>query len=318
RLVEAAQVESVTYSRRTIGAYSLSTVPVWRVGQVESAQAFRRPVGPDYLHVLGLAPVAGRGIGDVDGRGAPRTGVISQRLATTLWPGESPLGHTLLVGEQREAVEIVGIAPDALYDGPSHHRSPQFVFLAEQQLAGAVSTDPIFYIRYRASLDLVAPEVGKAIAEIDPNLPIVAMSTMQARLDTVTELERMVGTLLMFFAAASLVIASLGQYAISAFNMRRRTRDFGVRLALGASSAQIRRAVVREAFGLTSVGLFLGFALSVAAGAAFRRALFGITPTDPTTYAAVFVLLAISSIVASYLPAWRAGRVNVVEALRQE
>jgi ABC-type antimicrobial peptide transport system permease subunit len=296
----------------------LATVPVWRVGQSEPAQAFRRPVGPDYLHVVGLTPVAGRGIGEVDRRGAHRTGVVSQHLATMLWPGESPLGHTLLVGEQREAAEIVGVAPDALYDGPTHHPNPQFVFLAEQQVSGTVSTDPIFFIRYRGSLDAVTPVVSKAIADVDSNLPIVEMSTMQSRLDDVMELERLVATLLVVFAATSLLIAVLGQYAISAFNMRRRTRDFGVRMALGASSAQIQRAVVREALGVTSIGLLLGFSLSAAAGATFRRALFGITPTDPPTYGAVFVLLALASLIASYVPAWRAGRVNVVEALRQE
>ncbi len=318
RLVDVPQVESVTYSRRAPGPYLLTTIPVWRAGRTEAAHVLRRPVGPDYLRVLGLTPVAGRGISEVDQRGAERTAVINRALATTLWPGESPLGHTLLIGEQREAAEIVGIAPDALYDGPSHDPRPQFVFLAEQQMAGAISTDPIFYVRYRGSLDVVAPAVGKAIAAVDPTLPIVAMSTMESRLDDVTELERMVRTLLMFFAVVSLVIAALGQYAITAFNMRRRTRDFGVRMALGASSAQIQRAVVREALRLTSIGLLLGFALSLGASAAFRRVLFGITPTDPPTYATVFVLLALASIVASYLPAWRAGRVNVVEALRQE
>lgn len=318
RLLGVGHIQSASYSRRAPGAYLLATVPVWRHGQAEPTQAFRRPVGPDYLNALGLTPVAGRGLTVLDSRGAPRTAVISQRLATRLWPGESALGHTLLVGEPREEAEIVGIAPDALYDGPSHDPHPHFVFLAEQQSAGAVSTDPIFYIRYRGSLDVVAPLVGKAIAEVDATLPIVAMATMESRLAGVTELERLVATLLIFFATASLVIATLGQYAISSFNMRRRTRDFGVRMALGASSVQIQHAVIREALRLTLIGLLLGFALSVAAGAAFRRALFGITPTDPPTYLAVFVLLAGASVVASYVPAWRAGKVNVMEALRQE
>ena len=141
---------------------------------------------------------------------------------------------------------------------------------------------------------------------------------MTSRLETVMELERMIGTLLGWFATTSLVIAALGQYAIAMFSTRRRTRDFGVRLALGASASQIQRGIVGEAFRLTFAGLLVGFLLSVAVATALRSVLFGVTPTDPPTYAAVFALLAITSIVASYLPAWRAGRVNVVDVLRQE
>jgi ABC-type antimicrobial peptide transport system permease subunit len=124
--------------------------------------------------------------------------------------------------------------------------------------------------------------------------------------------------MLLFFAGGSLLIAALGQYAITAFNMRRRTRDFGVRMALGASSNQIQGGVLREAFRLTAFGLAIGFLLSVGAGLAFKSVLFGITPTDPATFSMVFALLAFASLLASYLPAWRASRVNVVEALRQE
>jgi ABC-type antimicrobial peptide transport system permease subunit len=124
--------------------------------------------------------------------------------------------------------------------------------------------------------------------------------------------------MLVTFAIVSLLVAILGQYAMSAFNMRRRTREFGVRLALGASTRQVQRAVIFEALRTTAAGLLLGFVLSLAAGSAARRVLFGVTPTDPTTYFGVVVVLAMASVVASYVPAWRAGRVNVVEALRQE
>jgi ABC-type antimicrobial peptide transport system permease subunit len=224
----------------------------------------------------------------------------------------------LHVGTAREPVEVVGVAPNALFDGPSHDPRPRFVFLAEQQLTESASAEPKFFVRYLGSLESVAPAVSKAVADVDGRVPIVAMGTMTSQLDTVTELERMVATLLMFFAAGSLAVAALGQYAITTFNMRRRTRDFGIRLALGASSQQVQRAVVQEAFQLTATGLLIGFALSAAAGAAFKRVLFGIAPTDPLTYTGVFTLLAAASVLASYLPAWRAGRVNVIDALRQE
>jgi ABC-type antimicrobial peptide transport system permease subunit len=178
--------------------------------------------------------------------------------------------------------------------------------------------EPTFFVRHRGALDAVAPAVSRALAEVRPESPIVSMNTMVSRLETVTEMERLIAALLVFFAAGSLMVAALGQYAITAFNMRRRTRDFGVRMALGASSDRIQREVVVEALTTTAAGLALGFTLSLAVGIAFGSVLVGVTPTDPPTYAGVAAMLAVTSILASYLPALRAGRVNVVEALRQE
>lgn len=323
RLGEVRDVESVTYARLVPGPYFRSPGPVWRMGDTESVPALMRPIGPGYLRVLGLTPVAGRDVEEHDRHGSTRIAVINEYLATALFPGRSPLGETLQLGRardagRRETVEIVGVAPNASFDGPSHNPRPFFVFVAEQQVTDAATTEPRFLVRHRGSLESLAPAVGKAVADLDGKLPIVAMLSMTAQLETVNESERLIATLLVFFAAGSLVVATLGQYAIAMFNMRRRTRDFGIRLSLGASAAQIQRAVVREALRLTVIGLVSGFALSVAVGLAFRSVLFGITPTDPATYAGVFALLAIVSIVASYLPAWRAGQVNVVEALRQE
>ena len=140
---------------------------------------------------------------------------------------------------------------------------------------------------------------------------------MNARLDEVTIFESVRMRLMVSFAAVSLFIAALGQYAVATFTMRRRKRDFGVRLALGASAHRIQGRVIREAFALALPGLLFGFALSVTVATAFRTVLFGVTPVDPPTYAGVFLALAITSVLASYLPARRAGRVNILDTLRQ-
>jgi predicted permease len=316
RLAAVPDVDAVSHGRR-VGPTFVGSTPVRPSDRPDPVLAIVRPVGPDYLRTLGLAPRAGRDLDIRDNRSETRKVIVSDRLARELWPGTSPLGRTLLVGRNQEPAEVVGVAPNARYDGPAHDPQPKFAFLAALQ-QDAAARDTHFYVRHTAPLDRIAPALGAAVAEIDPSIPIVSMSTMTSRLETVMELERMIGTLLGWFATMSLVIAALGQYAIAMFSTRRRTREFGVRLALGASASQIQRGVVGEAFRLTFAGLLIGFLLSAAAGTAFRSVLFGITPTDPPTYAAVFTLLAITSIGASYLPAWRAGRVNVVDVLRQE
>ena len=114
------------------------------------------------------------------------------------------------------------------------------------------------------------------------------------------------------------MIAVIGQYAVVAFGMRRRTRDFGVRMALGASSRHILRDVLGEGLRMTLIGLLIGFALSLAAGIAMRNLLYGISPADARTYIAVFILLAGASLTACYLPARRATRIDPMQALRQE
>jgi ABC-type antimicrobial peptide transport system permease subunit len=290
------------------------------VDDTRTAQTFLRPVGPDYLGALGLAPVAGRDVSPLDRRGSTPIAVINTTLASELFPGTSALGRTVLLGENRSSVEVVGVAPNALFDGPVHDPNPRYVFVPLQQSAdGAFALlDIHFFTRYDGTLNAITPVVGRAIAKAESTLPIVSMSTMRSRLDSVTVLERQVTTMLVGFALTSLVIAALGQYAAAMFNMRRRTRDFGVRMALGASTDQIQRSVVREAFLLTLPGLVIGFVLSAGVAMAARAALFGVTPIDPLTYVGVLLTLAVTSLVASYLPAWRAGRVNVVDALRQE
>jgi predicted permease len=317
RVASATGVEAVSYARRIPGAAFLASTRIRRNTE-NSVTGFVRQVGPDYFRTLGLEATSGRVLTAGDRRDAARVAMINQRLAMELFANESPIGHPLFIGERREQVEIVGVVPDALFDGPNHDPHPRYLFVAEQQMPGNPPEDLSFIIRHRGTVEAITPVVSRAIGEVDAGLPIVWMSTMNARLAMVTALETQIVQLLMCFAGLSLVIAALGHYAVAMFNMRRRTREFGVRMALGASSERIQAAVVREALVHTIPGLVIGFALSAAVAISFKSLLFGVRPVDPITYVGVFVLLAVTSIVASYLPARWASRVSVVDALRQE
>jgi ABC-type antimicrobial peptide transport system permease subunit len=156
------------------------------------------------------------------------------------------------------------------------------------------------------------------LSDADPRAGLALRQTLASRFEEKTLSARMIASLLFIFAMMSLLIAAIGQYAVVAFSTRRRMRDFGIRLALGATGRQIVSEVLGEGTRLTLIGLLVGFGLSVGLATVLQGALYGVRPTDPRTYASVFVMLAAISLIASYLPARRASRIDPVQALRQE
>jgi predicted permease len=316
RLMTLPAVTGVSYARTPPQEF-WPTEQVRIAGAAQPANAERNSVGPDYLRVLGLMPRVGRELTREDRTRVSTSAVVNENLAAALWPGAAAVGRTLLIGPDRQPLQVVGVAPNAFFSGFRREDRQYFVFVP-------LRTDPrapgrtTFYVRYAGGLDPLAPAIGRALADVESRAPIVYMRTMGTQLEGMTSIVRVLSTLLTLFATASLLIATLGQYAVLAFTMKRRTRDFGVRMALGASARQIVRSVIGEGLRLTIVGLAIGAGLSVITGRALRSVLFGVSPTDAATYAAVVAVLASASLIACYIPAWRASRVDPMEALRQE
>jgi predicted permease len=313
RLQSVPGIESVSYSFRN-ARQAVRTEPVdGGVGEIVEVEA--NLVGPDYLRVYGLTLLSGRELGS-ESASVMTPAIVTQALAERLWPGQPPIGRRLVVGRyrQREA-EVVGVAPDALFNG-NRPTGNLYVLLPSDDPRGP--GERTLWLRYRGRLDAVAPAIGRAIRAEDPRVPLVTLRTLDSQLAIDFWPVRALTTLLTLFAVGSLVIAVVGQYAVVAFDMRRRIREFGVRIAMGASSRQILTSVLQEGFRLTAFGLVIGFGLSVLTGVGLSRALYGITPTDPLTYGSVFVLLCVVSIAACSLPAIRASRVNPIATLRQE
>ena len=285
----------------------------------DSIVAATNYIGPDYLRVYGVMPLAGRELGFEDGR-AITPAVVTQRLAQRLWPDQPAIGQRLFLSQQGEReAEVVGVAPDVYFNGNRLNQQTQNVYVLLPSSQGL--RDPgerTLYLRYRGRLDVVAPAISQAIRNEDPRVPLVRLRTFEAELDADFWPVRALMTLLTMFALMSLIVAVVGQYAVVAFDMRRRVREFGVRIALGASSRQILTAVLKEGFRLTALGLVIGFSLSVLTGTGLSRVLYGITPTDPLTYGSVLLLLSVISLAACSLPALRASRVNPISTLRQE
>jgi predicted permease len=316
RLRGVPAVDDVTYARTPPKEY-WGTEQIRAAGAQQPVLAEQNSIGPGYLRVLGIAPRLGRELAVEDGARPATAAVINEHLAQALFPGATPVGRTLLLGPKQQPVEVVGIAPNAFFSGFRREERPYFVFLP-MRTNPRPSGQTTFYVRYNGALDQVATAVGRALAEVDSRAPIVYLRTMDTQLASIISVIRMLTTMLAVFAAVSLLIAMLGQYAVLAFAMKRRVREFGLRMALGASAQQILGSVVGEGLRLTVAGLAIGIALSLAAARALRSVLFGVGATDPPTYTAVVVTLAAASLLACWLPAWRASRVDPMQALREE
>ena len=284
-------------------------------GSEKPVVAERNDVGPGYLETLGVTPIAGAF--EPPEAQTIRVAAINRHLAETLWPGEDVVGRTLVLGSRFDPVRIAAVIPNGYFSGYRREAAPNFVFLSARQslmLPGEIT----FHVRHAGHLDLVAPLITRALRTVEPRAPIVYVRTMESQLDSLLWLSRALTMLLTLFAGGSLLIAAIGQYAAMTFATRRRVREFGVRMALGASSRDILASVVGEGWRLTIVGLAIGFALSLAAGRGVRAWLNGVTPTDTATYVGVIAVLASASLVACYLPARRAARTDPMQALRQD
>jgi predicted permease len=276
-------------------------------------------VGPAYLRTLGVPFVEG----GEEWHGA--AAVINRKLARALWPGQRAVGHTFLLGTNVTPLRVVGVVPDGAFSavddsGASElaeaDRQP-FIFISDTYIAAA-GQDRTFHIRYRGSLADLVPAVTVAIHGSDPRLTVFAVRTMQTEWDEFTSPVRVLVTLVGCFAMGGLFVAAVGLYAVVAFYTGKRTRELGIRTALGASPVQAARLIVKEGLLLTAFGLAVGLAICGIAGRAFAHLLFGVTPTDAITWISVIALLMSVSLGACWMPARRAARVDPMMALRQD
>jgi predicted permease len=316
RLRAVPGITAASYARRPIQSYWPSERILTGSGS-QLIVAERDDVGPGYLRAMGVRPIAGEDFDERSDNRATATAVINQHLAAALWPGESAVGRTLLLGSSPKPVLITGVAPNAFYNGYRRESDPDFV-LVSAALVPPSPQEMTLYVRYTGRRDDVVPAISRTLREVDERVPIVYLRTMDEQVEGLTWPIQALAILIGVFAVGSTLIATIGQYAAMAFTMRRRIRDFGVRIALGASSHEIVASAVREGLRLTVAGLAIGGGLSLFAATSLRSMLYGVTPTDMRTYIGVVALLSAASLIACYLPAHRAGRIDAMQALREE
>lgn len=277
-------------------------------------QANVRMATPGYFETLGLPLVSGREFSAGDRVEAPRVVIVNESLARSAWNGEDPVGRTLVLDYQGGPTErqVVGVVRDARYDGPRSAPSPE-IFIPHAQNPYLVMN---VVVRTTMDPDALARPARAQALEVDPDQPVHSVTTMERLLDETMQQDRFAMLFVALFAVAGLVTAATGVYALLAFTVAQRRREIAVRMAIGASSRSVARLIVGESLVLAIAGCAVG-ALGVAAVSGLARSvLFGVAPQDPFTLGATAAVLVATVLVASWLPARRAARVNPVSALR--
>lgn len=282
----------------------------------EGSVADIRWIREGFPEALGLQVVSGRAFDAGDDAAAPLRIVVNEAAARHFWPGEDPIGRSLTIPWDTERVsEVVGVVADAAFQGPAvpvrpmvywHQAQVQdFTFMS---LVVRSSTDP----------EILAPAVRRAVAEVDPSLAVYAVSSLGERLRETVAPARITAAVLTAFAVVALALSGLGVYAVIAFNTGRRMHEFGVRMALGSKRSALVLLAAREGALLVALALAVGLAAALAGGELMRGMVFGVAPRDPLTLAGTALLLGVVGLVASVVPALRAGRVDPLEAVREE
>jgi putative ABC transport system permease protein len=270
-------------------------------------------VSPGYFEALGIPVQRGRAFDDRDVEGMPMVGVLNETAAELLFPGLDPVGRGILVAGE-DPVEVIGVVADALNRGVDNPPFPE-VFANHRQVPGW-SNQLFLLVRGGADPTSLLPQVRAEIRAMDADQPVYAIRTAEQALAQQTASRRIAANVLVVFAGFALLLAAVGIFAVVSFSVVDRTREIGLRVALGAGGDQVRWLMVRQALMPVVVGALVGLAGAVAVGRAIEGFLFEVGGTDPTTLGFVVAVLLSAAAVASYVPARRASRLDPVRALQ--
>jgi predicted permease len=282
-------------------------------GSPVEARAYMNSVGPDYFTTLELPILKGRGITDEDRPGAPSAVVINETLARQLWGTADPLRR--VVRFDTTPLQVVGIARDSKYDEATEDPRPfLYVSLAQQSLLDRETV----IVRTAAAPDLMAPSVHAAIRALDPTLPIFDARSFDTLLKDRVDKQRGISGLFAVFGLLALLLAVLGVYGVMAYSVTRRNREMGVRLALGASPAQLTRLMTRDGLRLALMGVGIGAMLAIPLARVMGALIFGVQVADVAAFVGTCLLLVVVVLLAALVPARRAARLDPMIALRSE
>lgn len=308
-VVSAGMINDLPFTSNNITYYEVEGTP---------APEGRRPtvsfrvVTPTYFQTVGMNVRLGRGFTAEDRAGAPRAIIVNQRFAERHWPNGSALGKRLIFPSG--TWEIVGVVHDAFENGPDI-RAPAMVYFPFDQLpyrqigiAVQANGDP----------DALGPAMRAAIAQVDPDQPLFGMLDLSTRVTNGTKADGVLSEIMATLAFVAFVLAVIGVYGVMAYSVGQRTQEIGIRMAMGAQTSDVSRMMVRHAAKIIGIGTAAGLVLAAAVSKSLSLFLFGVSAFDPLTFGGVTVTLVLTAILASYLPARRAAKVDPLTALRAE
>jgi predicted permease len=276
--------------------------------------------GPKYAETLGVPLLRGREIELRDTASSPRVAVVNAAFAEKYFKGQNPIGRTFTFDDETDhgaPLEIVGIVGDIKSDDARGKPEPTvYRPILQIQEQGAYSAT--IHIRTTSDPTPLTPQVRQMIKQVDDKLPVFGVTTLDEQLRKNLDQERLVAQLVSFFGALALILACIGLYGVMAQGVARRTNEIGIRMALGARGGNIALMILRETLYLVLAGLVIGVPGALIGAKLISAQLFGMKPADPLTLVGAGVVLTIVALLAGYLPARRASRVNPLNALRYE
>jgi predicted permease len=275
-------------------------------------------VSGHYFETTGIAIVAGRPITPADSATSLKVAVITETVAKRYFPKGDAIGRTLKItfDDMPGPYQIVGIARDSRSGNPRDPAPRPTTYFALTQMTGTNSAASTIELRTTADPAKSIADLRHALAQIDPNLPVFQVRTIQEQVGSMMTQEQLFSSLTAIFSILALLLAAIGLYGVISYSVVRRTGEIGIRLALGAQTRSVLWMVLRESLTLLAIGLALGLPLTLAITRIIRQQLFNLSPVDPTTFATAITIVAAMTVLAAWLPARRAAKVDPMQALR--
>ena len=302
------------------GARRDMTIEGYTAQPGESTEIQSSFVAPGYFETLRIPLLQGRTIQPQDNPNAPGVALINEAFARRYWPGQQPLGKRIQMGAVRSGVNdapyltVIGVAQDGKYATLGEEATP-FIYL---NLAQNFVLSPTLVLRTQGNPLNSLAAVRNEVSSLDKNLPLYDVKTMRQHLGLALLPARLAGSVLGVFGLVALTLAAAGIYGVMAYSVAQRTREIGIRMALGANARDVLRLVARQGMTLVLIGMAIGLAAALALTRLLKSLLFGVSATDAVTFILVSFLLAAIALLACYLPARKATKVDPMVALRCE
>jgi predicted permease len=288
-------------------------MPAERGGDQPEAMYYN--VSPDYFTAMGVPLLAGRDFRETDARGVQEVAVVNETFGRKFWPGENPVGKRFSwKGPEGPFVDIVGVVSDGRYFSLNEDPRPVVFSSIAQQYSALAS----LVVRSEGDPEALVGAIRREARDLDPNLPFFGVKSLSEHASLSLFPMRVGAAVAGSLGLLALALAALGVFGVMAYTVAQRTREIGVRMALGATQRDVARMIVRQGMALGLLGLGIGLAAAVALTPLMAGVLVGVGPRDAATFAAISAALAAVVLLACYLPARRATRVEPTRALRYE